>query len=464
MQVPALGQKPKMPLLIAITLYFMLFFCFTFPKAGIKIADIPVTVSDILFLLLILFSLTRITCWRETFFHNKTVIILMMIFACYATLKLGYSYWHYDLLNIGVIVPLLVYPVIFLILLLFDRLYSIPWEKMLLIPVIAFIILSVYALLQYFLGIETVMIPGLTYNWTDAQNPLILVEKKNYYGPYTKIFSTYQNGNIFGVNLLLLFPLVFELLYDRRKSLGYIALGFFITVAFHTASRAVWAAVLCYVLIRFLLFKQGLKKLTVIFPLSFITALLLFVEQLRSRVSNLLGKDSIPRIIKVSYTENFAKHAPVPDTIDWWVDQPQIKNLSGREEGIFKLWEATFGTLNWGAIFLGPYGILPRSSYSIVGEMLYAAVFAYLGLIGLILWSLPVLFSLYNFYKLRGDYIVRGILLGLVGYFIAAVMEGAYWVSPTAFNLWLIIGIGWIRWHSIKGKMKLDSTASTFER
>lgn len=446
-------KKPKLPAFVAVILYLTVFFYLTFPKAGIKIEGIPVTVSDLLFMLLMLFCLTKITYWRETFNQFKVVIALLISSLFYILLKLGYSYWHYDLLRVGTIVPLLIYPAILLILLLFYCHYDIQWKKLLLLPVAAFVILSFYALLQYFLGVENVMVPGLTYNWTDAQNPQILMTKKNFYGYYTKIFSTYQNGNIFGVNLLLIFPLVFELLYRRRKILGYIALAFFITVAFLSASRAVWAGVIFYVFIRFFLLKRGWGKLLVVFPLSLISALLLFFESLRFRANLFLGKDVIPELIKLPALDKTVKLAGGGG--ETWaktniVTEPQITDLAGREGGLYKLWDATFGALNWEAIFIGPYGLLPRGSYGISGEMVYMTLFAYLGLIGLILWSLPILFTLYNFFKLRNDFILQGILLGLVSYFIVASIEGAYWLSPTAFNLWFIIGIGWIRWHYLK--------------
>lgn len=448
MQVSTLDNKPKMPVYIAAALLLTVFFYLTFPKAGIKVHGIPVTVHDVLFLFLLLFCLTRIAYWRMTFNQNKTVILLMIISAVYISLKLGYSFWHSGLLNVGVMVPLLIYPAIFLLLLLFDQLYEMPWDTILFIPIAAFLIISVYALMQFFLGVENVMVPGLTYNWTDAQDLRVLFTKNNFYGPYTKIFSTYQNGNIFGVNLLMIFPLVFEILYDRRKSLGYLAMTIFIIVALLTASRAVWAGVLCYVLIRFFLFKQGWKKISVILPLFFISSLLLLIEPLRYRVNMFLGKNTIPKVIEIPGMDNLVERAGGADRT--WVrlnanKPPQIENLSGREDQLYQLWNATFGTLNWKAIFFGAYGILPKKSYGITGEMVYAAIFGYLGLIGLILWSLPILYSLYNFFRLRDDLIIRGVLLGLVCYFIVAIAEGAYWLSPTVFNLWLIIGIGWIR-------------------
>ena len=450
MQVSTLDNKSKMPLYIAAILYFIIFFYLTFPKAGIKIEGIPIALHDILFLFLILFSLTRMADWSATFLQNKRVIILMMIFAIYASLKLGYSFWHAGLLDVGIIIPLLVYPVIFLLLLLFDQVYEMPWDTLLLIPIAAFFILCVYALMQFFMGIENVMVPGLTYNWTDAQDPNILSTKHNIYGPYTKIFSTYQNGNIFGVNLLLIFPLVFELLYERRKSLGYLAMVVFITVAFLTASRAVWAGVFLYVLIRFFLFKQGWKRVLVILPLLFMSSLLLFIEPLRYRANMFLGKDTIPKIIEVPGMDSISEQAGGTDQT--WArlhtdEPPQIENLSGRLDNLYRLWDATFGTLNWGAIFFGAYGILPKRSYGIPFEIIYAAIFGYFGLIGLVLWSLPILFSLYNFFKLRDDLVIRGVLLGLICYFIAAMAEGAYWLTPTVFNLWLIIGIGWLRFN-----------------
>lgn len=446
-------RKPKLPISIAIILYLTFFFYLAFPKAGIKVAEIPITVGDLLFLLLIFFCLTRFNYWLETFNKFRTVIMLLMISSGYALLKLGYSYWHYNLFKAGVFVPIIIYPTIFLILLVLYSQYDIAWKKLLIIPVVAFVILSVYALLQLFLGVETVMVPGLSYNWTDAQNPHILATKYNYYGHFTKIFATYQNGNLFGVNLLLIFPLVFELVYGKSKKFGYIALALFITVAFLTASRAVWAGIVFYVLIRFFLLKKSWGKITVMFPLFLSSSLLLFVEPMRYRANMFLGKDKIPQLIKLPTVEKIIEQAggggKAWEQANSYI-KPQIENYSERKEPLYKLWDATFGSLNWKAVFFGPHGILLKGTYGITGEMTYAAIFAYLGLIGLVLWSLPILYSLYNFFLGRDDLIMRGILLGLVTYFFVATVEGAYWFSPTAFNIWLIIGIGWTRWHHLQ--------------
>ena len=288
-----------MPVWVIAVLFVTIFLYLTFPKSGIKIQGIPIAAQDILFFILILFSLIKVTYWSQVWNRNKTITALIIIFAVYVAVKVGYSYWHSNLLDIEIIVVWLVYPLIFWLLLCLDQIYELPWKGLLLIPVAAFIIVSVYALLQLVLGIENVMIPGLTYNWTDAQDPTIFFVKNNYYGSYTKIFSTYQNGNIFGVNLLLLFPLVFELLYDRKKYWGYLGLVLFIIVALLTASRAVWIGVLCYILLRFLFFPTGRRRIMVLLPISLMSSLILFTDFLRYRANMFLGKGVLPKIFEI---------------------------------------------------------------------------------------------------------------------------------------------------------------------
>lgn len=453
LQKPA--TKPVLPVPIAVVLYLTVFFYLTFPKAGIKIEGIPLSIGDLLFSLLILFCLTRVRYWMKTFYKFKTIIILLMISSSYILLKLGYVYWNSGLYKVDVIVPLLIYPIIFLVLLLLNDIYEFPWKRLLFIPVIAFILLSFYALMQVCFGVETVMVPGLTYNWTDAHTPHILTTKNNYYGTYTKIFSTYQNGNLFGVNLLLIFPLVFELVYRKSRATSYLTLTLFIIVALLTASRAVWAGVVVYVLVRFFLLNRSWGRLSIMFPLSLISLSMLFIEPLRFRANMFLGKDRIPQLIHLQKVETTVRRAGgggkkwARETADM---PPQIEDLSGREGRVLKLWNATFGSLNWEAILLGPYGILPRGSFGITGEMVYAAIFTYFGLIGLILWLLPFLFSITSFFYQRNDYIIRGIVLGLITYFVVATVEGAFWLCPTAFNLWLILGIGWLKWHHLQNQ------------
>ena len=61
-----------------------------------------------------------------------------------------------------------------------------------------FFFISIYALLQYILGIEKVCIPGITVNLSDYikyGSKWYLQKNNNNAGVGTKIISTFQNGN-----------------------------------------------------------------------------------------------------------------------------------------------------------------------------------------------------------------------------------------------------------------------------
>ena len=184
-----------------------------------------------------------------------------------------------------------------------------------------------------------------------------------------------------------------------------------------------------------------------VYPVSLISALLLFIEPLRFRANMFLGKSKIPQLIDLPKIREIFIRAGEGTNLppDTHYAEHQAENLSGRKGGLISLWENTIGSLNWQTTFFGPYGVIPRESYETAGEILYVFIFTHFGLIGLVLWSLPFLLSLHIFFYKRHDYIMRGVLLGLAAYFLTAVFEGAYWLPPTAFNLWFIVAVGWVR-------------------
>jgi hypothetical protein len=55
--------------------------------------------------------------------------------------------------------------------------------------------------------------------------------------------------------------------------------------------------------------------------------------------------------------------------------------------------------------------------------------------------------------KARSDPLVKAVLISLICYLVAALAEGAFWYPPTAFNLWMLIGIGWLRMEQNRKKV-----------
>ena len=57
-------------------------------------------------------------------------------------------------------------------------------------------------------------------------------------------------------------------------------------------------------------------------------------------------------------------------------------------------------------------------------------------------------------FNIRSNVYAKAILNGLLVYAITAIVDGAFWLVPTAIHFWMIMGFGnWIiRNHNIKRK------------
>ncbi|QKN23689.1 MULTISPECIES: O-antigen ligase [Caproicibacterium] len=176
---------------------FLFFISMAFPKAGIQIASVPLTISTVLLAL--------------SAFKNINYIFPAMrkvkgLLTCYAVLFFALIF--YCIFNLGDIPPFALAEVLVLLgsPLAIAVTYLMEPEKAYKMICVAIMITSLYAAVQWVAGITSTAIPGITY--TKGQN---ITEKPIGYGfsdnaESTKMISTYQNGNGFGLFLSMAFP------------------------------------------------------------------------------------------------------------------------------------------------------------------------------------------------------------------------------------------------------------------
>ena len=145
-----------------------IFFNYWFPKAGIKISEIPITVSMLVFIGLVIIWLLKYITGRKIKITNIHKIIfvgeLYFLFRLIFSLLIGE-----ELSNVvGYMLPAAVYPFIFFII-TNEVDTKEKYDKIMKILIIGFFVLCLYSLAQYILGISSVDIPGLTVNYTDYQ-------------------------------------------------------------------------------------------------------------------------------------------------------------------------------------------------------------------------------------------------------------------------------------------------------
>lgn len=409
-------SKAKKNGLVFNMLLLTIFFSIWFPKGGIKLGGIPLTISNILF------GITFIL-WCIKKLKNDKIKISSL--GCILIGTIGYCIFKYTIAyaggkgvieSIGYIIPLIIYPLIFFIT--FDEIQDKEQiNQIIKIIVCGFWFLSLYSLLQYVVGINKCAIPGLTVNLSDYQQ----------YGEYwymtkangtqlteTKIVSTYQNGNLFGVGLLLCYPLVYAYYQEHKnRKLTNISLILFIACLFLSLSRACWFGAVLFVFFEILLKNEKTLKSI----LKKIFMMMLFVAVM---------------ILIFTYVPQIANRFLNTDLEDWI-------SMSGRTEGLIEVFKSVWKSGSIMGLVFGPYGI---SQYSgLAYEMFPLSVFVQIGIVGVILMYtifIKVIVGLKKNSSIEG-----AIRLAIIIWLIVGIIECGYWLPPTSLNIFTLIALGY---------------------
>lgn len=179
-------------------LYLFMFFTLAFPKSGIKIGGISVTVSLILFMIIIISNIKDILIYMK---KNK---IFLFIYAFYLMSLLSVTLinmQYCSTFQLAVVVILISSPLTIIIAPKVDK------YIMFKLICISLIITGGYALLQYTIGIEKTAIYGLNIAYGDSFGLKPIGNGANGLEAI-KMPSTYQNGNGVGLFYLLAIPCV----------------------------------------------------------------------------------------------------------------------------------------------------------------------------------------------------------------------------------------------------------------
>lgn len=404
-------------LLLMVTVFINI----TFPKAGIKLGGIPLTVGNV-FLLLTIMSWFIYVLWKRCFVFSKAeaFVIISCVFWLIRFLLVmaggreGLSDW------VGFLVPLVVYPFTFIVFNFFiTDMKQIDFILRMLL--VGTIIVFAFGFLQAAFGIERFSIPGLTVNYTDY------ISSTNWYAEkyngvqegvtYSKTVSTYQNGNLLGVNVLLFCPMIYESI--KNKVARHLYMLVFVAFCILTGSKTCWVGIVLYLLIKgvVVLNRKWAESRKVQFACLII---------------------AIIPVIAVIFLNLF------PQIVERFQDSFTLKNindLSGRSESMNRL--INFFTVKTEWLLVGPYGLTNYwgSSY----EMAYFCILMLGGLTGLTAFLGPIIYILIRYFikNIKESKVLKGITHGVVVYLIVAFVEGALWLPPTAVNLWLVLAMGY---------------------
>lgn len=346
------------------------------PKGGFKVSGIPITWSY-----LYLGFLFTVLLWslKSSFIINQKTLIcylatlpFMAFFIVHLSI-LGYDGTFGNLISFFVSFGFM--PLLFLVLLsgVLSRidlgyLEKIIYKSILIVSVYG-IILFIYkqAFGQY------IEIPYFTINAGDVGE---IGDKYNRRGDIFKLTSTYNNGNIFGVCIMLLFPAF----YKRCKN--KIHLWIVLLALFLTLSRTVWIGMLLFFMIEY---RSRLLHLIKVYALA-----IFFLFMLSS-------------VLLTTYFQYGSLNNFLLDT-----------SFGGRIYQIREAFSFSF------------FGVEP---YEIINEIVYLSIYKQFGLVGFLLFCFSLFAPLYVFLhsKTRNTTFFTGVFI----YWVICASDGCMLLLPT---------------------------------
>lgn len=368
----------------------LVLFIITFPKGGIKIGDIPITWG---YLLCFLYSLFFFPFALSDFLNGKSYdkISFIRLFILNSSLIIVFLLSFNGFINFGFTLSLVInfifFPFFFFYLYLYFSKYVL-FEERHRIICYSVLFISVFGVLLFLYRIyfgEFFVIPYLTVNAADADS---LGDKYIDRGGVFKLISTYNNGNIFGVSLLMLLPLY---CYYQKNNLFKFLVKLSLIL---TLSRTVWIGLVIFEIFTFSFSISKMKIKHLIAGIMFFTMMSFFV------------------LFLIDY-------------LGWGVDFLFDKNLGGRAENLSVL-------SNIMLVSFSPFDAISEMTFlSFLRQFgLIPTVFVYLSMMS------PLIIYIFDM-KIRTK-AKDSIAFGLLIYLIVSQSDGASLFIPVMAIYWML--------------------------
>ncbi len=198
--------------------YLSFFLSLTIPKSGRTISNIPITTANILILCSLFFWVLKFIFSKKSLaliplFHSLSLFIFYGIIAVLIGLANGNPYKQI-ILDFTAFIGFI--PVYFLVCSILQT--KIQLKKVTGAVVLAMIIVCFYGILQRQLGFERVAIPGITEQYNLIQYAAFGGRWNFIPGGGKKLYSTFQNRNVFGNHLALFIPFLGGIYLGTQKT------------------------------------------------------------------------------------------------------------------------------------------------------------------------------------------------------------------------------------------------------
>ncbi len=224
----------RLPTLLAIV---TLVVSFGFPKAGIYVGEIPITFGYLLIGLLAVLEIGRLASNRRRSI-NRAYLWLGIMLMVLTVLELFY-FAVYGSESRGAIVSIIASTIIVPVTALLaanGMIRDLGMERFLQVLRWSLVPVFVFGLLSFLLYNLAGIVIGIPFVTTTGADIAEVAERHNLRGPFIKMFSTYNNGNILGVNVLIWGPMA--AIASVPSSIGYRS------ICLLTISRSVWVGLL----------------------------------------------------------------------------------------------------------------------------------------------------------------------------------------------------------------------------
>ncbi|HEX6924110.1 MAG TPA: hypothetical protein VF167_01665 [Longimicrobiaceae bacterium] len=374
-------------------LLFLVTFLIVFPKGGIKVGGVPITWGYLGMGLVSLWLPYALLARRAAPLRTARLVAMGMLVP-FLAVSWGGILAHGAMdtgFALSFVTTFFVIPPVMLIVLgmHIDR---IDLDLLLRAVRMAVLLVSAYGIFLFFYKLATdsfIEIPYLTVNAGDVGE---LEGKSIDRGGVFKLISTYNNGNVYGISLLMLLPL-YTFLEKRLSSVLTVKASLVLTL-----SRTVWAGLVVYEVLSRLYVRRPTWK----------------------TVAAIAGWVSLAAV-GVWYAL---------DLLDRDLGFLFDRTLGGRIDQVRYLFEAS---------------LLPARPFDVIQEMIYLSVVDYFGLVGLLTFLVgltgPLVLHLARFLPHWETEYKRSLAVGLIVYLFVAISDGALLYIPVMAIYWFVVSL-----------------------
>jgi len=215
---------------------------FAFPKAGVYLGGVPITFGYLLLGMTGGIQLIRLAANAKRQIRPEYAALGLLFFLLTAVELAGFSQYGYA--SKGALISIVVSTIVVPVLSLLSVHYFVDIlgeQRFLRLLRISLLIVFGFGILSFVVYNTTRIVIGIPFITTTGADIHLVAERHNLRGNLIKMFSTYNNGNILGVNLLIWGPIA--AIGSTRAQVQ------FRSICVLTLSRSVWIGLAAYELV-----------------------------------------------------------------------------------------------------------------------------------------------------------------------------------------------------------------------